>query len=79
MVGEAASTGAPILVFEPVGGHRKLAAFLAGLEAHGAVKPFAGRLEAFSYEPLDSTPTIAEAVREGLARHRRALGLPEIG
>jgi mitochondrial fission protein ELM1 len=79
MVGEAAATGAPILVFEPVGGHRKLAAFLAGLEAYGAVKPFAGRLEAFSYKPLDSTPTIAEAVREGLARHRLALGLPEIG
>jgi mitochondrial fission protein ELM1 len=79
MVGEAAATGAPILVFEPSGGHPKLKAFLQGLEAYGAVKPFVGRLEAFSYEPLDSTPTIAEAVREGLARHRRALGLPESG
>ena len=29
MVGEAAATGAPILVFEPSGGHPKLAAFLA--------------------------------------------------
>jgi uncharacterized protein len=79
MVGEAAATGAPILVFEPAGGHPKLKAFLRGLARYGAVKPFQGRLEAFSYEPLDSTPTIAEAVREGLNRHRRALGLPESG
>jgi uncharacterized protein len=77
MVGEAASTGRPILVFEPSGGHPKLRAFLAGLERYGAVHAFAGRLEAGRYEPLDSTPIIARAVADGLARHRRALGLPE--
>jgi uncharacterized protein len=75
MVGEAAATGAPILLFEPSGGHPKLSAFIAGLERHGAVKPFAGRLEAWPYQPLDSTPVIAAAVAAGLARHRRALGL----
>ena len=79
MIGEAAATGAPILVFEPSGGHPKLAAFLAGLKRHGAVHHFAGRLEGGRYPPLDSTPTIAEAVRTGLARHRRALDLPEPG
>jgi uncharacterized protein len=79
MAGEAAATGAPILVFEPSGGHPKLTAFFKGLERHGAVKPFAGRLEAWTYEPLDATPIIAEAVRSGLARHRRALGLPDPG
>jgi uncharacterized protein len=77
MVGEAAATGAPVLVFEPSGGHPKLTAFLKGLEAHGAVKPFRGRLEAFAYEPLDSTPIVAAAVAAALARHRRARGLPE--
>ncbi len=75
MVGEAAATGAPILLFEPSGGHAKLSAFIAGLERHGAVKPFAGRLEAWPYQPFDSTPVIAAAVAAGLARHRRALGL----
>lgn len=79
MVGEAAVTGTPILVFEPSGGHRKLNAFLDGLRAYGAVRPFAGRLEVFTYQPLDSTPTIAAAVAAGLARHRRALGLSEHG
>jgi mitochondrial fission protein ELM1 len=76
MVGEAAATGAPILLFEPSGGHRKLAAFVAGLKDHGAVHPFAGRLEGAPYEPLDATPVIADAVASGLARHRQALGLP---
>lgn len=76
MVGEAAATGAPILVFEPSGGHPKFITFLDGLRRHGAVRPFAGRLEAFTYQPLDSTPIIAAAVADGLARHRRSLGLP---
>ena len=79
MVGEAAATGAPILVFEPVGGHPKLTAFLDRLQRKGAVQRFAGRLERFAYDPIDSTPAIAEAVREGVARHRRALGPPEAG
>jgi uncharacterized protein len=76
MVGEATATGAPVMVFEPSGGHPKLRALLEGLERYGAVKPFAGRLEVLTYQPLDSTPRIAEAIVTGLARHRRALGLP---
>ena len=76
MVGEAAATGAPVLLFEPSGGHPKFSALFKGLERHGAVRPFFGRLEAWPYEPLDSTPVIAEAIAAGLARHRRALGLP---
>ena len=51
MVGEAAATGAPILVFEPSGGHPKLDAFLAGLKAHGVVHAFAGRLEGSPTSP----------------------------
>jgi uncharacterized protein len=75
MLGEAAATGAPLLVFEPSGGHPKLARFRQGLKARGAVHAFTGHLEGGRYEPLNSTPVIAEAVAEGLARHRRALGL----
>lgn len=62
MVGEAAATGAPVLVFEPSGGHRKIAAFLERLRYHGAVKAFEGRLEACTYEPIDSTDLIAGAL-----------------
>ncbi len=79
MVGEAAATGAPVLVFDPSGGHPKLSAFLKALEEYGAVQPFRGRLESFAYPPLDSTPAIAEAVARGLARHRGGLGPCPVG
>jgi len=77
MVGEAAATGVPLLVFEPSGGHPKLRVFLDALKEKGVVHPFEGRLEGAPYEPLNSTPLIARAIAEGLARHRRALGLPD--
>lgn len=75
MIGEAAATGRPILVFEPQGGHRKLTRLLAALKAQGAVHDFTGRLEGAAYEPLDSTAGIADAVRRGWLRHRLDLGL----
>lgn len=78
MIGEAAVTGRPILVFEPSGGHRKLDVYMQALKAHGVVHPFEGRLEGRPYEPLNSTLKVAEAIAEGLSRHRRALGLPDI-
>ena len=51
MIGEAAATGAPLLVFEPSGGHPKLDRFRQGLEAAGAVPAFTGPLEGARYEP----------------------------
>lgn len=70
MVAEAASTGAPVQVFEPSGGHRKITAFLDGLEAYGAVRRWAGRLEHWRYEPLNSTPAIAAAIAAAYAEFR---------
>ncbi len=78
MIGEAAVSGRPILVFEPSGGHPKLDVYMRGLKAHGVVHPFEGRLEGQPYEPLNSTPEVAKAIAEGFSRHRRALGLPDI-
>jgi mitochondrial fission protein ELM1 len=78
MIGEAAVTGMPILVFEPSGGHPKLDVYIKGLKAHGVVHPFEGRLVGQAYQPLNSTPRIAEAIAQGFARHRCALGLPDI-
>ncbi len=66
MVGEAAATGRPILVFEPSGGHRKITAFLDALRREGLVHAFTGSLEGEPYEPLNSTRVIADAI---LARH----------
>ncbi|MET0604894.1 MAG: mitochondrial fission ELM1 family protein [Beijerinckiaceae bacterium] len=70
MVGEAAATGKPILVFTPGGrGHRKITHFLDEMRVKGIVHNFAGRLEGKPYPPLDSTPEIAEAI----AKRYRAL------
>jgi mitochondrial fission protein ELM1 len=78
MIGEAAVTGRPILVFEPSGGHPKLDVYMRALKSHGIVHPFEGRLVGQPYEPLNSTPKVAEAIAQDLSRHRRALGLPDI-
>ncbi|MFJ5368872.1 mitochondrial fission ELM1 family protein [Bosea sp. CER48] len=75
MIGEATASGAPILVFEPQGGHPKITALIEALEREGVVHRFCGRLEGEGYEPIDSTPVIADAIRQGWLRHRTALGL----
>ncbi len=75
MIGEAAATGVPVLVFEPSGGHGKIGKFLNGLADHGVVHRFDGNLVGSRYEPLDSTTTIARTALERLRAHRAALGL----
>lgn len=62
MVGEAAATGRPVHVYEPSGGNPKITAFLDGLVARGAVRRWAGRLEDWSYAPVDATAEIAREV-----------------
>jgi mitochondrial fission protein ELM1 len=73
MVGEAAATGVPVLVFEPSGGHMKLRTFLDGLKRLGVVHDFDGHLVGERYPPVDATPIIAAAIEEGFNRHRRGL------
>jgi uncharacterized protein len=62
MVAEAVATGAPTHVFAPSGGSAKIRAYLQRLQALGAVRPWAGRLESWRYEPINSTQTIAAAI-----------------
>lgn len=62
MVGEAAATGKPILVFEPSGGHRKITHFLKAMFDAGLAHPFTGALVGEPYAPLDATPAIAQAI-----------------
>ncbi len=79
MIGEAAASGAPILVFEPSGGHMKLRRFVDSLDNRGVVHVFEGRLAGERYAPIDATLKIADAIAGALARHRRALGLAAPG
>ena len=68
MAAEAASTGKPVHVLpmvalKPAG---KFARLHADLAAHGAARPFDGRLDAWSAAPLNETERAARAVLEAM-------------
>ena len=69
MAAEAASTGRPVQILpmvalRPPG---KFARLHADLQAHGAARPFEGRLETWTYEPLAETDRAARAVLEAMS------------
>jgi mitochondrial fission protein ELM1 len=68
MVTEAAGTGKPVFVQSLKGRSTRLARFHRLMRERGATRPFAGRLETWTYQPINDTELIASAVR-------RALGL----
>ena len=74
MLSEAVATGAPVLAFELPGAARRHRLLLAGLYEAGVTRPFDGQPERFTYEPLDSTPLIAQAIEGRLARHLKGRG-----
>lgn len=73
MVGEALVTGKPVLLFRPSGGGRKIDEFLRGLMEQGFIRPFAGALHGYSYEPQDATPAVALALAQTVVRLRPEL------
>ena len=74
MIGEAAATGAPVYVFAVAGGSRKIADYLLKLETLGAVRPWTGVVESWTYEPVQSTPQVAQAVWRAYKIYR---GVPD--
>jgi hypothetical protein len=68
MVSEALVTGKPVLVAHLEGGTPKFRRFHDDLEREGLTRPFRGRLETWTYTPLDDT-------RRAAAEARRRLGL----
>jgi mitochondrial fission protein ELM1 len=62
MIGEAASTGRPIQIFHPSGGHPKIAAFIALLAREAHVGRFPETPASGSYPPINSTADVATAV-----------------
>jgi mitochondrial fission protein ELM1 len=67
MVSEACSTGKPVHVAPLAGGSAKFERFHRGLADAGVTRPFVGRLERWSYTPLNDTARAAEVVRATLA------------
>ena len=70
MIGEAVSTGAPVYIFAPSGGGKRIDAFVAALEQRGAVRRFEGRIERFAYEAIDSSAEIAREITERFEARR---------
>src|SRR5436190_7811848 len=69
MVSEAAATGKPVHVVELEGGDAKFARFHAGMREAGITRPFAGRIESWSYAPLDDTERAGMLLRDAVLAH----------
>ncbi|MDX1711409.1 MAG: mitochondrial fission ELM1 family protein [Rhodovibrionaceae bacterium] len=68
MVSEAATTGKPVLVAALSGGSAKFRRFHADMAAAGITRPFHGRLDEWSYTPLDEAGRAAAEVARRLAQ-----------
>jgi len=68
MVSEACSTGKPVYIAELPGGSRKFDDFHRGLREDGLTRRFDGRLERWSYPPLDDTARVAAEAWRRLRR-----------
>jgi len=62
MLVEAAATGTPVYSLALPGSAGKFAQLHAALEGHGALRPYLGRHDTWTYEPLNETRLAAEAV-----------------
>lgn len=77
MTGEACATGRPVYVFEPSGGSAKFRRFHDGLRRYGATRTLpetVGRVESWSYRPLDSAAIIAEEIARRWQRRQGMVG-----
>ncbi len=63
MVTEACFTGRPVWVFEYGGGGLRHQAFQRRMRQLGCTRPFQGRFERWSYEPLRETRRVAECIK----------------
>lgn len=68
MVSEACTTGKPVFVVELEGGSRKFRLFHEAMRAGGYTRPFAGKLERWSYPALDDVGRVAQEIRDRLER-----------
>jgi len=66
MVTEAAGTGKPVYVQALKGRSRRLARFHAVMQERRATRPFEGRLETWSYAPINDTEVVTSAIRSAL-------------
>ena len=70
MAVEAAATGKPVYIVDIPGGDPKFDRLHASLKARGIARAFAGKIEAWTYEPLNETARVADHIRAKLALRR---------
>ena len=66
MVTEAAGTGKPVYVQRLKGSSTRLGRFHELMRERGATRPFAGKIESWSYAPINDTELVAGAIRRAL-------------
>jgi len=66
MVTEAAGTGKPVYVQALPGRSRRLSRFHRLMQERGATRPFEGKLEIWTYAPINDTEIVASAIRRAL-------------
>lgn len=64
MVSEACSTGKPVHIIPLVGGSEKFRLFHQTLRDDGMTRPFKGKLERWTYQPLNDVQLVAARVKE---------------
>jgi hypothetical protein len=74
MVSEACATGKPVYIFEMGQEHRKLRQFHKTLMEDGITRPFAGKIEQWTYDPPNENQKIAAVVRSRLYQIRFIAG-----
>jgi mitochondrial fission protein ELM1 len=72
MVTEAAGTGKPVYVQALAGRSSRLSRFHRLMRERGATRPFAGKLETWSYEPINDTEVVAATIRRALGLENKA-------
>lgn len=75
MLGEAAFTGKPILIYPIPCKHPKFTYSYKKLADSGIVRWFSGDLENWTYEPLDATAMIATELWSRFMLHRNKVGI----
>ncbi len=78
MVTEAAGTGKPVYVQQLRGRSRRNARFHALMQGAGVTRPFNGRLESWSYTPINDTEVVACVIRRALGLDRPDVEKPRI-
>ncbi len=70
MISEAATTGKPVYMVPLLGGTRRFGRFHSSLLARGLIRLFEGRLEPYSYAPLNDAEDVAREIRARVAARR---------